>query len=225
MQNNFQNAEYLALAGYSETDIEKYFRLLDRKCVRGLNSLTVNERRFYNKAQTNMRLVWKRLEAETVAAQKRSITGKQPVETKLHYRWVEADLATINRVVEKLPGEVSAFAIIKEETLAALRKYQPVLNQVDTSKRFKFVPVERELLALAAAFGRVANFDIELYLDILKTEFAEFWQDSWSLNTETSDHQHGAVISLLDEAEYRAEVRVQIEALTREVYPSVTVTV
>lgn len=214
-------AELLEIAGYTETQVDRFYKLLNRKQNHGLAALTVADRRFYIQAQTDAAKAQKYQLDLLVAAKKRVLTGKQPVETKLHYRWVEADLVTINRVVETLPGEVSAFAIIKEETLAALRKYQPVLDQVDTSKRFKFVPVERDLLALAAVFGRVATFDKACYLETLQTEFVDSWQESWTLGMDSNGYQYGAVISVLDESEFRDEVRAQIESITREAYPSV----
>lgn len=224
MKINSENAEYLALAGYTETDIEKYFRLLNRKCVRGLSSLTVNERRFYNKARTDMRLAEKKIEAEIVAAQKRRITGKQPVETKLHYRWVESEANLFPSFIDLLPGEISAYVIFAEEQLAALRKYQPVLDQVDTSKRGAIGTLRNEFLALAGAFGRVAEVDGDGYLTALKDTWAAEWNDKWSTWYDGS-YALGAAISALDEAEFRAEVRAQVEAMTRKIYPSVTATV
>jgi hypothetical protein len=224
MKINSENAEYLALAGYTETDIEKYFRLLNRKCVRGLSSLTVNERRFYNKARTDMRLAEKKIEAEIVAAQKRRITGKQPVENKLHYRWVESELQLFPRFIDLVPGEISAYTIFAEEQLAALRKYQPVLDQIDTSKRAVMGRLRNELLEMAASFGRVAEVDADGFLAALKDTWAAEWNERWSSNYDTTTPV-GAAISLLDEAEFRAEVRAQVEAMTRKIYPSVTATV
>ena len=145
------------------------------------------------------------------------------METKLHYRWVESALESAKLVVDLLPGEVSAYVIFLEEVLAALVKYQPVLDQVDTTKRRAFNPLEHEILTLAASFGRVAPFNVGAHMEHLKGEFEQHWSSRWE--ERGAETPFGAVIPLSDADDFRAEVRAQVECLTRNVYPSVAVTV
>ncbi len=229
MKNETMNtkAELLAVAGYNETEIEKYFRLLDRKCAHGLDALTINERRFYNNARVAMHKAAATLEAELKAAAKRRVNGKQPVETKLHYRWVEADLGVLVSLTELAYNEVNATAILLEEELRAMRKYQPVLDQIDTSKRGKTNGPIAELLEIAVGLGRRVPIDRTQYLENLKAALPDGgWNPAWERFYLDADRcRVVAAIPESDELEFRALARAEMERVTREIYPSVTVTV
>jgi hypothetical protein len=219
------NAEILEFAGYTEVQIDRYFNLLDRKIRHGLSALSVNDRRFYNKCRVDADAANKKLEAQLVAARKVKISGKRPVETKEHYRWVSCYLNTLREVVDVTVGEVSALVIILEEELRALSKYQPVLDQVDTSKRSKFRQPKKDLLDLAAAVGRVAYLDEVEVHERTKQEFAEIWKDKWDESFAAKGLGWGknAIIPDSFELEFREIVRAEMETLTREVFPSVEV--
>jgi len=215
----------LSGAGWTEAQIDRYYALLARKQARGLTSLSPEGRAFLRSARVAVDAFEQTRKAELVAAAKRRVSGKQPVETKLHYLWVQREAELAHKLVEVAPGEISAFAIYAEEVVRALGKYQPVLDQIDTSKRFKFNGERDELLAFAASFGRVANFDRVAFLDELNANFADNWQPCFTEAFLASSAYFGAVIADSDELDFRAEVRVLVECLTREVYPSVTATV
>ncbi len=223
MTNNF--ADLLDLSGYTEAQIDRYFKLVNRKRKNGLGALTVSDRRFLLQARSDVDNAQQQLAEAVKQAARVRVSGRQAVETKLHYRWVVAELQIGRSLVETAPGEVSAYAVFKEEVIRALEKYQPVLDQVDTSKRRKFNPLEAELLLLAAGLGRVANFDKNAFGQQLAAEFGEHWDQNWSSGLGSSSAHFGAVISDTDELEFRQLVRDEVEKLTREVYPSVATVV
>ena len=219
------NAEILELAGYTEAQIDRYFKLLDRKIRFGLSALSVNDRRFYNKCRVDADAVNNKLEAQLVAACKVKISGKRSVESKEHYRWISCYLDTIREVVDVTVGEVSALVVILEEELRALSKYQPVLDQIDTSKRSKFSQPKKDLLDLAAAVGRVFYLDEAEVHNRTKQEFADSWSTKWDESFAENGLGWGknAIIPDSFELEFREIVRSEMETLTREVFPSVEV--
>lgn len=219
MINNF--AELLEVAGYTEAQIERYFKLVNRKQKNGLGALTVADRRYLLKARADVDNTQKKLDEAIKQAARVRVSGRQPVENKLHYRWIETELEIARQMIELQPGEVSAFVVFKEEYLRALSKYQPVLDQIDTSKRSKFNPFESELLDIAASLGRVAPFDKVQFGKQLAEVFNEVWNDNWTAGLGSHSPNFGAVIRDTDELEYRQLVRDTVETLTREVYPSV----
>jgi tetratricopeptide (TPR) repeat protein len=219
MINNF--AELLEVSGYTEAQIERYFKLVNRKRENGLNALTISDRRYLLKARADVDQPQKKLDEAIKHAANVRVSGRQPVENKLHYRWIETELEIARQMIELQPGEVSAFVVYKEEYLRALSKYQPVLDQIDTSKRSKFNPSEAELLDIAASLGRVAPFDKVQFGQQLAEVFNEAWNDSWSAGLGSNSLNYGAVIRDTDELEFRQLVRDTLETLTREVYPSV----
>lgn len=217
------NAETLSAAGWTDEQIDRYYTLLDRKQTRGQAALSAEGRRFLRSARTAVEGYEKARLADLTAAARRKATGVQPVESKLHYRWTQTEAALVPQFVELAPGEVSALQILKDEICLALSKYQPVLDQVDTSKRGKFDrPIATMLQDAEAMSGaRYAQFDLAGYTEALKSEFQDKWNDAW-------DAHYGMmaagsiVFADTDEFEYRRSIRPQIELLTREVYPSVT---
>jgi multidrug efflux pump subunit AcrA (membrane-fusion protein) len=221
MNNNF--ADLLSFAGYTEAQIDRYFKLVARKRNFGPGSLNVSDRRFLLKAVAEARAAEAKLESQIAAAQKARVSGKQPVETKLHYRWIDAEREIASQLIEIKPGELSAYVIIREEQLRALSKYQPVLDQVDTSKRSMFNKNESELLTLAAQFGRIAQFDKVTFTQQLSAAFNEQWNDRWSTGLGVESDTLGAVIPDTFELEFRELVRSEVETFTSTVFPSVAV--
>ena len=217
------NAQTLSAAGWTDEQIDRYYKLLDRKQTRGLTALSPEGRRFLQSARAAVETYEKTRLADLVAAARRQASGVQPVETKLHYRWTEAEAALVPQFVELAPGEVSALQIVKDEILQALSKYQPVLNQVDTSKRGKFDPTIASLLKDAEAMSnaRYAQFDLAGFSEALKSQFEDKWNDAWDMHYSMMA-SNSVVFADSEELSYREYVRPQIERLTREVYPSVT---
>lgn len=220
------NAETLSAAGWTDEQIDRYYTLLDRKQARGLAALSPEGRRFLQSARAAVEAAEKARLADLVAATRRQATGAQPVETKLHYRWTEAEATLVPQFVELAPGEVSALQIVKEEILRALSKYQPILDQVDTSKRGKFDHPTAALLKDAEAMrgARYAQFDLAGFNEALKSQFEDKWNDAWDMHYSMMA-AHSIVFADTDELAYREYIRPQIERLTRDIYPSVTAVV
>jgi hypothetical protein len=118
-------------------------------------------------------------------------------------------------------GETAALQIIGEEKTRALEIYQPVLDQIDTSKRGQFNQPINDLMDLAASVGRLASFDWDGYREALRAEFPDCWNNSW-YTPEKADPVF-PVLEGEDAVVFRAEARSVMEKLTREVYPSVVV--
>ena len=220
------NAQTLSSAGWTDTQIDQYYTLLDRKQTRGLSALSPEGRAFLRSARAAVdEFETARLSALTAAA-KRRVNGVQPVETKLHYRWTETEAALVPVYVELAPGEVSALQILKKEVCLALSKYQPVLDQIDTCRRGKFDQPIAQMLEEAETMrgARYAQFDLAGYTEDLKSQFEDKWNDAWDKHYDMMS-AHSIVFADTDELEYREYIRPQIELLVREVFPSVTATV
>lgn len=199
------------LAGWSKEQITELQQALHAREYFGYANLTADQKQIILAAKA----------ADKVVAKARnSKANKQPVQTKLHYRWRAAEAELLRKYSELAPGEMPAWLIIKEEELRALELYQPVLDQVDTSRRSRFTEPVNELLQLAADLGRVSSFDWVAFRDELKAEFAGNWNDSWD-SWYSSENAPFAVLSEDEIGEFRLLVRARIEQLTREVYPSV----
>lgn len=218
-------ADLLELAGYTEAQIDRVFKLIGRKQRFGPQSLSISDRRFYLKAQGDVKVAAEKLDKLVVTAQNRRVSGKQPVETKLHFRWTVAEVTLCPHFADLATGEIAAFQILREEVLRALEIYQPVLDQVDTSKRSKFDTLFVEMMELAAGLGRAANFDWDGLRASLKYEFPENWNTAWDTHYSAKNFPAYGVLSGDDIVEFRALVRPEIERLTRETYPSVRQTV
>ena len=218
------NAQNLAVAGYTEAQIDRYYTLLNRKQKHGLSALSPDGRRFLLSARKAVDTLEAAHQAALVAGRKNRLGGKSPVEGKLHYRWVEAKIAAHLDHTDLAVDETSAHAVVNKEVLRALRLYQPVLDMVDTSKRNVFDRAMNDLLDLANTYegARVAHFDGAAVEETLKTEFPNSWNDKWSNN-------HGdfsaVAIPLSDELDFISVIRPEIERLTRETYPSVAAVV
>lgn len=222
MANVKVTAELLEMAGWTETQIDRYYKLQKRRSVHGLHALTVADRRFYLSASVAANKASAELDKVIKSAQKRAVSGKQPVETKLHYRWVAAEIEMLPRFAELAIGEVLAHQIWSEEILRALSIYQPVLDQIDTSKRGAFNAPFAELMELADGIGRRVQFDRAGFMAGLRETFPENWNSKWeAYYTNGSD----TALSGDDIVEFRALVRPVVESLTRETYPSVVNTV
>ena len=221
MKNNF--AELLSASGYTDEQIDRYIKLVNRKQRSGLSALTISDRRYLLKARADVDQAEAKIDKALQEARRIRVSGAQPVENKLHYRWTYSELQIARSLVEVKPGEISAYVIFKEEVLRALSKYQPVLDTIDCSKRSKFNPLEVEFLDLASKLGRVANFDKNEFGSLLAAEFQEHWNNKWTEGLGSSSTFYGAVIPDTEEFEFRQLVRDEVEKLTREVYRTVAV--
>ena len=221
MANVKVTAELLEMAGWTETQIDRYYKLQKRRSVHGLHALTVADRRFYLSASVAANKASAELDKVIKSAQKRRVNGAQPVETKLHYRWVAFNVANLNKFAELAVGEVLDQEIVYQEQLRALEIYQPVLDQIDTSKRSKFNAPVQEMYELAACFGRQVSFDQTGWDKALTDNFQREWNPAWAKTGRTV----ATALSGDEIAEFRSYIRPEIERLTREIYPSVANTV
>ena len=223
MTNAKVTATLLESAGWTEPQVSRYYKLLSRKQAHGLTSLSIADRRFYNSAAIACSKAQAAIDKAIREGQTRRMSGKQPVETKLHYCWLQAELDTFNQLAELLPGEELAGAIIKSEYLRALEIYQPVLDQVDTAQRGKWNTVEAELIELAQSVGRCFPYAVEDHTAIIKAQFEANWNDSWEAMNDRNWCQ-GAALSGDAALEFRALVRPLVEDFVR-CFPSVRSTV
>jgi hypothetical protein len=225
MSNVKVTAALLESAGWTEAQVDRYYKLLARKQAHGLTSLTVTDRRFYLSAVPACTQAQTVIDKSIRDGQTRRVSGKQSVETKLHYRWLQTDLNLRQLHEELLPGEESAFVIMQQEQLRALDLYQPVLDTIDTARRHKFNPVYVELFDLALAVGRSFSVDGDALLAGVKAEFAESWNSAWDQQRTSRPWSNtGVGLSGDDALAFRAEVRVMVEAYVRTL-PSVAKTV
>ena len=218
------NAQTLALAGWSDEQIDRYYTLLNRKQKHGLAALSPDGRRFMRSAGEVVKAFETQRQADLVAAAKRKVTGKQPVEFKLHYRWCVAETELIGNFLEMSPGEVSAYRIIKEEEYLALSKYQPILHRPDAAQRHKFNVLFDELSEVANALtgARDAQYNGEGFAAALRDIFEvdSNWKDTWDKFYQA---RRNVVFADTDETEFRAYVKPLMELATRTNYSSVKV--
>ena len=220
MSNVKVTAALLESAGWTETQVDRYYKLLARKQQHGLNSLSISDRRFYLSAVPACGQAQTAIDKAIRDGQTRRVSGKQPVETKLHYRFCLADLLNYQQRAELLPGEELAIVILRQEHLRALTIYQPVLDQVDTCRRGQFDATETELLDLAAVLGRpLTNYDSVGHREAMRTEFELNWNERWAYGTSSVTALSGD-----DALAFRAEVRPLVEQFVRSL-PSVHSTV
>jgi hypothetical protein len=223
MSNVKVTAALLESSGWTETQVDRYYKILARKQQHGLNSLSISDRRFYLSAVPACSQAQTAIDKAIRDGQTRRVSGKQPVETKLHYRFCLADVLNFQQRAELLPGEELAIVIIRQEQMRALEIYQPVLDQVDTVRRSAFTRgTEAELLELAAALGRpLTNYDSVGHFEAMRTEFELNWNERWGGGYCTSSV---TALSGDDALAFRAEVRPLVEQFTRSL-PSVRSTV
>jgi hypothetical protein len=223
MSNIKVTATLLESAGWTEAQIDRYYKLLDRKMQRGLSALSVSDRRFYNSALPACSKAQSAIDKAIREGQTRRVSGKQPVETKLHYRYCQADMLNYLQQAELLPGEELAIVIIRQEQMRALTIYQPILDQVDTTRRGQFDVTEAEFLDLAAALGRHLPYDGVAHKTAMKQEFADTWNDRWTIYYDRLA-SNAVALDGQDALEFRAIVRPAVEQFIRSL-PSVRSTV
>ena len=224
MENIKITAQKLEAAGFTQTQIDRYFKLLDRKKFYGYDALTISDHQFLRSAKSAVAKVEADHKAALVAGRKNRLSGKTPVETKKHYRWVQAEINALIAHADLAADEILCRIVVSKEILRALSLYQPVLDQVDTSKRTKFVKPCADLIDLGNTYSgsRVVQVDIAAVVSALRSEFPDDWNTSW---VASFDSVQTVAIPLSDELNYTKYVRPEIERLTREIYPSVTATV
>jgi hypothetical protein len=176
---------------------------------------------FEDRADRNRyRAIDKVLKAEYVTPAKATATGgKKRIEDKLHYRYMVKDVEFLNRFAEVNEGEVPAWVIIRQEQVRALDKFQPVLGRQDTSRRTKFIPLEEQLLSLAAELGRVVDFNWAALHAGLRDEFGEKYNEAWfSARTGTDALRIFPVVEGAVAEAFRNYVRPRIETATVEIF-------
>ena len=224
MENIKITAQTLEAAGFTETQIDRYFKIRDRQKFYGFDALTISDRQFLRSARVAVDKVEKAHKAALVAGRKNRISGKTPVETKKHFRWVQAEINAHIAHADLAADEILCRTVVSKEILRALSLYQPVLEQVDTSKRSKFDQPYLDLVDLGNTYSgsRVVQVDTAAVASDLRSEFPDDWNTSWVASFESVQT---VAIPLSDELNYTKYVRPEIERLTREIYPSVTATV
>jgi len=224
MENIKITAQTLEAAGFTETQIDRYFKIRDRQKFYGFDALTISDRQFLRSARVAVEKVEKAHKAALVAGRKNRLSGKTPVETKKHYLWVQAEMNAFIAHADLAADEILCRTVVLKEILRALSLYQPVLSQVDTVHRSKFDKPCADLVDLGNTFSgsRVAQVDTAAVASALRSEFADEWNTRW-------DAHYGSIqtvaIPLSDECEYISVIQPEIQRLTREIYPSVTATV
>jgi len=224
MENIKITAQNLETAGFTQAQIDRFFKILDRQRVHGYDSLTISDRQFRHSARIAVAKIEAAHKAALVAGRKNRLSGKTPVETKGHYRWVQAEIVTLTANTDLGADEILCRSIVLNEILRALSLYQPVLNQVDTVHRHKFNQPVEDLVDLGNTYvgSRVVQIDSSAMLSDLRSEFPDNWNTRWDAYYE---NVQTVAIPLSDELDYISVVRPEIERLTREIYPSVTATV
>ena len=222
MKNIKITAQTLETAGFTETQIDRYFKILDRKKYYGYDALTISDLQFLNSAKVAATKVDAAHKAALVAGRKNRISGKNPVENKKHYRFESMLVSVIDSLTDLAVDEVSCFSIVKNEKLRAFRLYQPVLDQVDTQQRGKFHRPEEDLIQLGLSFSgsRCVQFDADAAIKQMKSAFAEDWATKWEAIIQNLVL---VAIPASDELEFTKYVRPEIEKLTREAFHSVNV--
>jgi len=222
MENIKITAQKLEAVGFTETQIDRYFKIRDRQKFYGFDALTISDRQFLRSARVAVEKVEKAHKAAIVAGRKNRLSGKTPVETKKHYRLVQAEMNSFIAHADLTADEVLCHAVVLKEVLRALSLYQPVLDQIDTEHRFKFSQSCADLVDLGNTFSgsRVAQVDIAAVASALRSEFADEWNTRWDFGSVQM-----VAIPLSYECEYISVVQPEIQRLTREIYPSVTATV
>lgn len=219
MSNIKVTAVLLESSGWTEAQVSRYYKLLARKQAHGLGALTISDRRFYQSALPACNKAQAAIDKAIREGQTRRVSGKQPVETKLHYRYCQADMLNYLQQAELLPGEELAIVIIRQEQMRAMTIYQPILDQVDTTRRGQFDVTEAEFLDLAAALGRHLPYDGVAHKTAMKQEFADTWNDRWTIYYDRLA-SNAVALSGEDALEFRALVRPAVEHFTRSL-PSV----
>lgn len=211
------NAQLLADSGWSDTHIDRFFKILDRKIKHGLFSLTVADRRLYNAGQAVRAKSNRNKTARAVAAAKtKGVAGK------LHYRFEEASLEAFKIISDLAPLEVSAQVLIRQEYLDVLEIFQPVLDTCDTTQRNKISNSFVDFLALALDYpgARKLNVNREDILRFLQDAMEKDWNNKWNelvLNTPAND---SVAFPREFELEFREFVREEIERLVLSSFPS-----
>jgi hypothetical protein len=207
MENIKVTAQVLAEAGWAEAQIDRFYKLLDRKIKHGLSALTVTDRRFYNSAQVTANKWGRQREAAAVEGTKRSVHGK------LHFRYEEATRRARAKYANLGPTEVSAHLIIAEVHLATLEKFQPTLDMCDTSQRHQVYGLNSDFLLHASLLkdARRVNVDRQALLKEVKEEMGEDWNpkfdEEWLSHPDFDD----VVFSDTEAEGFREIVRELIE--------------
>ena len=210
MKNDI-NFSLLNTAGWTEDRINDLQKALKRRRQFGFQNLSVGQRRVIIAADAALAKAEK--EARKAKAETRGM-----VQSKLHYRWVEFELGLFQGA-DLVAGEVLADTILHEEQLRSLRELNPVLDQIDCSRRGSLDPLLNDLRVLAADLGRVVSYDFTTHYDAIKAEFPENWDNRWSF--QGSPDRLAAALTEEQALEFRLLARAEIAAAAATLWPSV----
>ena len=210
MKNDI-NFSLLNTAGWTEDRINDLQKALKRRRQFGFQNLSVGQRRVIIAADAALAKAEK--EARKAKAETRGM-----VQSKLHYRWVEFELGLFQGA-DLVAGEVLADTILHEEQLRSLRELNPVLDQIDCSRRGGLDPLLNDLRVLAADLGRVVSYDFIAHYDAIKAEFPENWDNRWSF--QGSPNRLAAALTEEQALEFRLLARAEIAAAAATLWPSV----
>jgi hypothetical protein len=177
----------------------------------------------YTKGKVVKAEVWNTFSSATKQRFEAVVTRevKAPVlENTLHYRFMVADLEIVLDQAKLAPGEVPAWAIIREENVRALELFRPKLTRSEVARRHLFVDVEAECIAGALAIGRNVDFNWSTFHNTLRAKFPANYNDNWDTSTGHDGTVNFPVLDAEAAAEFRSAIRPLIEAATREIFPS-----
>ena len=203
-------AQILESQGWTDGQVEDYFKTLNQKQKRGSETLSARQRRLLRDGRTAAEAYNKGL--------KKAAGGKMELTDKKHYRWLSFENDLLTKYTKLEADEVSFDVIFNDEMLKSLRKLAPTLDTKDTNQRHKFNRIKDELRDFAAAFGRVADIDNKQIVTELSSEFAEDWKRTWSDWRQMRD---AIAISKADEEALREEIAAEIDLLAPNVWVSI----
>ena len=145
---------------------------------------------------------------------------ESPLEKKLHYRFMIADLDIIAEQAKMLPGEVAAWTVIREEQVRALELFRPKLNRSEVKRRTKFQELEAEWIDGALAIGRNVDFNWHTFNAALRAKFPADFNDNWDTGVGCNGTADFPVLDAEAAIAFREAIRPLVEAATREIFSS-----
>lgn len=203
-------AQILESQGWTDGQVEDYFKTLNQKQKRGSETLSARQRRLLRDGRTAAEAYNKGL--------KKAAGGKMELTDKKHYRWVELERNLLAKYTQLEANEVSFDVIFADEMLKSLRKFEPTLDTKDVNQRHKFRPLRNELLELAVALGREVEIDNAQVITQLQAEFTQEWNEAWG---DWRTKRVGVAVPKAEEEALREEIAAEIDALAPQVWLSI----
>lgn len=218
-------AQTLEISGFTQAEVDRYFQVQDRMKYYGVDGLTISDRKFIRSAEDAVAEVDNAHKAALVAGCVRRLRGGMPMEEKLHFRWVAAELAAVEAAVDLDLNEISCHSVVQKEVLRALKIYNPNLGRTDLNGRFRSYKIITQLieLGLNCPNSRTVSYDTDVVIKRLQSEFPKEWKDSWDINFYSN--LLIVAVPMQEEFDFSRFVRPEIERMTRENYRSIQVAV